>query len=128
MPMLPLATQVHVRGSGGLPAARGRRGRAWGPWVPAAGAYDEPTGSFPTNSLLYTTKQYKTASDVPAAKARPLSVADVTGGHPRPQRMISDPEPPQTGLGGHTPPVFKRAGVYNKLQHLTTSFMHITAK
>ena len=109
MPMLPLASQVHVWGSSGLPEARAHRGHASRPRGASPGAYGELTGPFPTNTLLYTTKQYKTASDVPAAKARPVSVADVTGGLPRPQRMISGPEPPRTGLGGHTPPVFKRA-------------------
>ena len=101
MPMLPLATQVHVRGSGGLPAAWGRRGRAWELRGTSPGAYSKIAGPILTISLLYTTKQNKTASDVPAARARPVSVVDMAGGRPRPQRMTCGPEPPRTGSGRH---------------------------
>ena len=44
MPMLPLATLVYMRVFGGMSAARGRRGRTWGPRSISPGAYDERTG------------------------------------------------------------------------------------
>ena len=44
MPMLPLATLVHMRVFGGMSAACGHRGRIWGPRSISPGAYDERTG------------------------------------------------------------------------------------
>ena len=94
MPMLPLATQVHVRGLGGLPAARGRQGRACEPRGTSPGAYSKLAGPILTISLLYTTYQYKTTEVVPAPRDRPVSSADRMLSLPRPQPEFSRPRPP----------------------------------
>ena len=92
--MSPLATQVHDEQSGGLSAAKGRRGRAWEPRGTSLGAEGELAGPFLQISLLYTTKQYKTTEVVPAPRDRPVSPADRMSGLPRPQPEFSRPRPP----------------------------------
>ena len=91
--MLPLATQVHMRRCGGLSAAQGHRGRAWGPRGTSPGAYGELTGPILENCLSYTTNQNKTTEEVPASCDRPVSTADWMSGPPRPQPVISRPRP-----------------------------------
>ena len=91
--MSPLATQVHDEQSGGLSAAKGRRGRAWEPRGTSLGAEGELAGPFLQISLLYTTKQYKTTEGVPASYEHPVSTADWMSGPPRPQPVISRPRP-----------------------------------
>ena len=108
--MSPLATQVHTGRTGGLSAAKGRRGRAWEPWGTSPGAYSELAGPFLTKTLLYKTKQNKTAEVVPAPRDRPVSPADRRLSLPRPQPEFSRPRPPWTASGRHIQPVFKRSG------------------
>ena len=117
LPMHPLATQVRSGRYGGLYAAQGHRPRAWGPRGTSPGAYGELTAPFLHICLLYQTKQYKTTEVAPASCDGRVSPVDWMLRSPYPQPEISRPRPLQTASGRHNQPVFKRAGVYNKLLH-----------